>query len=285
MPDSIALGPLALPPLVVAALLAYGFTIVTMNRLFPSKFSHASIRWMKDQIPAAVIIVFLIWKLSPLISWWDEIGQDPLLLLRIPGSSGSIMVGVLISLAFILRRSFRDRERLSVAGATGITGVVSYMIVVLIFGTVFGTTGPGRLTLDSPQLQNATLLTGGTTAVTGNDKPTVLTFWATWCGPCSAELPIKEAFFTQHRADINYFAVNMTGSESSPAAVALYVDQKDMKAPVILDLDGALASIFAVRGTPTTVFIAPDGTITDRWMGPADLTRMNRALRLVPSTN
>jgi thiol-disulfide isomerase/thioredoxin len=281
MPDSISLGPLALPPLVVAALLAYGTTVISMNRLFPSRFSHSSIRWMKDQIPVAVIITFLVWKLSPLFSWWEAIRVDPILLLRIPGSSNSIAAGLVLSLAVILRGSKLDRERLIVAGSTVATGFVSYLIIIQIFTTAFGSTGPDRLTLDSPELTNAVLLSGETTQVFSNDKPTVLTFWATWCGPCSAELPIKEAFYEEHQDEIHYFAVNMTGSESSPAAVLLYVSQNEKKAPVILDQNGTLASAFAVRGTPTTVFIAPDGTVTDRWMGPADLARMNRAVRQV----
>ena len=59
--------------------------------------------------------------------------------------------------------------------------------------------------------------------------------------------------------------------------VAAFVQQAGLTFPILLDGDGAVGSqIYQVRGIPTSLFIAPDGVVSARHVGPlaeADIDR------------
>ena len=107
----------------------------------------------------------------------------------------------------------------------------------------------------------------------------MITFWATWCGPCRAELPVKKAFHSQYGDQVHFVAVNMTNSEASVAEVERYVIEEDLAYPIALDASGRLARAFGVRGTPTTIVIDGEGHVVARWMGASSIDRLRRAIR------
>ena len=41
-------------------------------------------------------------------------------------------------------------------------------------------------------------------------KPAVLSFFATWCGPCRVEMPVLDTL-SQSYSDINFYLVNVSG--------------------------------------------------------------------------
>ena len=41
-----------------------------------------------------------------------------------------------------------------------------------------------------------------------NGKPTVINFWATWCGPCRMEMPHLEKFAEKYNDDVNILAIS-----------------------------------------------------------------------------
>lgn len=41
-----------------------------------------------------------------------------------------------------------------------------------------------------------------------NDKPTILMFWATWCGYCSRELPEVAEFYAKHKDKVNIIPIS-----------------------------------------------------------------------------
>lgn len=44
-------------------------------------------------------------------------------------------------------------------------------------------------------------------------KKVILNFWATWCGPCQQEMPDMEAFYKEHKENVEILAINYTPSE------------------------------------------------------------------------
>lgn len=189
------------------------------------------------------------------------------------------MIGGVVAVVVYYGMKVRGRrELLAPLAAAAVTGTTIFAMVIAVMTAAAPAENPGVLQ-DSPSaLREFPLLSGGTVPLLENGTPTVLTFWASWCGPCVAELPAKEAFFRESPVGVRHFAVNMTRSESSITAVEEFAARHSMTTPIMLDTEGIAAATFGVRGTPTTVFISGDRRVVHRWMGPSDIGRLRRAL-------
>lgn len=94
-------------------------------------------------------------------------------------------------------------------------------------------------------------------------KPVVVNFWATWCGPCRAEMPELVAL---HKTNPNVVVLEVNVQESLDV-MQPFAEEFGMTMPVIVDETGAVRKLYGVRNLPTTVFVEPDGTIGARWAG------------------
>ena len=94
-------------------------------------------------------------------------------------------------------------------------------------------------------------------------KPVVLNFWATWCGPCRAEMPDLVAL---HEGNPNVVVLEINVREELDA-IEDFAAEFGMTMPVVLDQEGAIGRAYGVRNMPTTVFVKADGTIGARWPG------------------
>ncbi len=94
-------------------------------------------------------------------------------------------------------------------------------------------------------------------------KPVVLNFWATWCGPCRAEMPDLVAL---HESDTDLVVLEVNVGEEL-AAVEAFAAEFGMSMTVVLDEEDLIRRAYEVRNMPTTVFVKADGTIGARWAG------------------
>lgn len=87
----------------------------------------------------------------------------------------------------------------------------------------------------------------------------VLNFFATWCGPCRAEMPDLDRFAAAGAArGIRVIAVNVGETR---ADVERFVREMGLTMRVLLDEDSSRASDYGVEAFPTTVLIDPAGII------------------------
>ncbi len=91
-------------------------------------------------------------------------------------------------------------------------------------------------------------------------KPVIVNFWATWCPPCRAEMPALQRVAQRYQ---EYgLTVLLVNQGESPGQVRGFLSSLNITLPALLD-DGRAATVYRVRGLPTTVFIRPDGRIED----------------------
>ncbi len=93
----------------------------------------------------------------------------------------------------------------------------------------------------------------------------LLNFWATWCGPCEAEMPaIEQRYRTFAERDFTVLAVNL----AEPAAdVRAFVERLGLTFTVLLDPSETVFDLYRVRGYPTTFVVGRDGVILKQHVG------------------
>lgn len=93
-------------------------------------------------------------------------------------------------------------------------------------------------------------------------KVVLVEFWATWCGPCVAEIPTIRALYDKyHAAGFEVVGISL---DNDRAAVADFVAAKEIPWPVILDGRGpgnSLADRYGVRAIPAPFLIGRDGNV------------------------
>jgi peroxiredoxin len=109
-------------------------------------------------------------------------------------------------------------------------------------------------------------------------KPLLVTFWATTCPGCVAEIP---HFSTLYRElgpkGFNIVAIAM--AYDPPEQVRFMAKQRAMPYTVALDSDGAAARAFGdVKLTPTTFLIDPQGRIVQQKLGEVDTAQLRRKI-------
>ncbi|GAA4702307.1 TlpA family protein disulfide reductase [Brevibacillus fulvus] len=110
------------------------------------------------------------------------------------------------------------------------------------------------------------------------DKPLVLNFWASWCGPCQGEAPHLRELYLQHKQDLDFYAINVT-SDDHLADAKKFVEQFKLPFPIPLDEQGEVAKLYQVRAYPTTFLIDRQGKIHQRIIGMIDPQTFEKELQ------
>ncbi len=96
----------------------------------------------------------------------------------------------------------------------------------------------------------------------------LLTFWATWCGPCITEMPSLQQFHSRN-ADAG-FSVLAVAVGSDEAGVRDLVRQQGLTFPVLLDRGDRVASTYQAWSVPLTYLVDPDGNLVGVVRGARD---------------
>jgi thiol-disulfide isomerase/thioredoxin len=104
--------------------------------------------------------------------------------------------------------------------------------------------------------------------------PLVINFWATWCVPCRVEMPELQALH-EAQPTVRVLAVNL----GEPTELIVdWVQHFGLTFEIVLDPDQTIASLYRLRGQPSTFVVSPDGVITQIYYGPTSQQALEAAL-------
>ena len=110
-------------------------------------------------------------------------------------------------------------------------------------------------------------------------KPFVLNFWATYCPPCKAEMPMLDRDLKSYPG-IRLMLVNEGDSADSARA---FLSQLGISRPTLLDSDLGTGRAYGLSALPMTVFVRSNGTIDRRQVGQLDEGVLTAELSLLAS--
>ncbi len=91
----------------------------------------------------------------------------------------------------------------------------------------------------------------------------ILSFWASWCGPCREELPALAAL-QKSRPDLKIFAVNVDREKSKAQA---FLAQVPFDLPIVWDNEATALGQYEVLSMPTMFLIDRNQTLVWRKTG------------------
>jgi len=159
-----------------------------------------------------------------------------------------------------------------------IVAVLALVVAALVvFGLSSNKTGPvGRRAPGLPRehLTGPPATLDGVLA-TARGRPTLITFWASWCEPCAREAPALERFSRSSAGHGRLIAVDWS---DALAGARSFLHRYGWTFPVLRDGEGTVGNAYRLTGLPSTFVLDPSGRIRSVLQGPQDAASLARAM-------
>jgi len=98
-----------------------------------------------------------------------------------------------------------------------------------------------------------------------SDKTVFISFWATWCPPCRAEMPSIQKLYNAYGDKLNVFLITTEEKDK----VQKYLDESGYDLPVYFQKSAAYG-VLNIQSYPTSYLISAEGEILIQKKGAAD---------------
>lgn len=96
----------------------------------------------------------------------------------------------------------------------------------------------------------------------GKGKYVLVDFWASWCGPCRAEIPNLIKVYNKYKGD--KFEVLGVATWDKPEDTKKAIEQMGIPYPQMLNAQKAGSDAYGISGIPQIILFGPDGKIVKR---------------------
>ena len=273
--QTLNLGPLALP---LAPLLLLMFVFATSWAV--RRHAAAGEREAADTaLWWAVAFGLLAARGAHVLSHWGSYAGSSADLLDIRDGGFMLWPGVLVGVAVLVWRVQRTVvHSRRIVGATAVAGLMLWWLsasailwfkpapgqhladVAVTLLPLNGSITPGAASVAAESSPDLTPTvpphTLQTIAQHAGGKPVVLNLWATWCGPCRAEMPLLAKAQREH-PEVLFVLVNQGETE---ATILAYLQREGLRLDEVWrDPVSAMGPAVGSSGLPTTVFFDAQG--------------------------
>lgn len=96
----------------------------------------------------------------------------------------------------------------------------------------------------------------------GNGKYVLIDFWASWCGPCKAEMPNLANIYAKYKSDkFEILGIAVVDKRENTEKV---MPELPITWPVIYDAQRIPVELYSISSIPHIMLVGPDGTILAR---------------------
>ncbi len=183
-----------------------------------------------------------------------------------------------------LAPSDRAFKRVALVGALFLAG---FIVFVAVRGPSSNSRAPGTASLEPPQpavlragaeappFSLPRLDGGAPVSLAGlRGTPVILSFFASWCPHCRAELTAVAA--VARRAAGHVAVVGVDSNDTSSAAAARLLDASHATYPVGVDVHAEVASEFLLSALPVTYFLDAHGRVVGATVGAVTVASLDR---------
>ena len=273
---SLSLGPIALPLAPVLLLIAIWGSSWLASRLARQGADKVPGEQAGRTVTHAALLGLVAARLAYLVWHADAYLASPWAAFDLRDGGWSAPAGLVAGVAWLAWRGSVTPWLRRPLAVSGTAGVAFWWLATLASGLA------GTHSLPPVQLvriEDARVLSL-TEAARG--RPVVVNLWASWCGPCRAEMPTLAAA-QQREPTVAFLFVNQG---ESPATVQSFLQKQSFTLrDVMLDSGSSLGQAIASRGLPITLFFDAKGRQVDAHFGilnPAALESRLRQLRTAP---
>ena len=109
-------------------------------------------------------------------------------------------------------------------------------------------------------------------------KVVLVNFWATWCLPCRAEMPLLQGMAERH-AEAGLVVLGLSRDQGPEEEVTSFLTERDITYPVAIVGRDAEVAFGGVRGYPTSFLLDRSGRIRHAALGPLAMLSFEPAVR------
>lgn len=109
-------------------------------------------------------------------------------------------------------------------------------------------------------------------------KVVLVNFWATWCLPCRAEMPLLEGMWKRHAPD-GFVLLGFSTDRTGESGVREFLTKRGISYPVAIVGRAEDIAFGGVRGIPTSFLLDRDGRVRHRVVGPLAPATLELAVR------
>lgn len=95
-------------------------------------------------------------------------------------------------------------------------------------------------------------------------KVVLINIWATWCGPCCAEMPAFQRLYEEYGDQLQIVAVNYAEKKSN---VDQFIADNGYTFPFAYDEEAGVMELYPSEGIPYTILIDQEGRVFKTFLG------------------